>query len=50
MVKLKPVCVDGRNLGVGYRRTERVAVLQALRFDFLTSSHSRGISSDPCCC
>lgn len=49
MVKLKTICVDERNHGVKYSKTERVAMPQALGLDFLTSTHSRGISSGPCC-
>lgn len=49
MVQLKTVCVDGRNHGVRYSEIERVAMPWALRLGFLTSTHSRGISSEPCC-
>lgn len=53
MVKLKTVCVDGKNHGVGYSKRERVAMPQELSLDFLTSTRRRGISSRPCrlvCC
>lgn len=42
--------VDGRNHGVRYSKTERVAIPQVLSLDFLTSTHSRGIGSRPPCC
>lgn len=42
--------VDGRNRGVRYSKTERVAIPQVLSLDFLTSTHSRGIGSGPPCC
>lgn len=49
VVKLKTVCVDGRNHGVWRSKRERVAMPQELSLDFLTSTHRRGISSGPCC-
>lgn len=49
MAKLKTVCVDGKNHGVGYSKRERIAMPQELSLDFLTSTHRRGISSEPCC-
>lgn len=42
-------CIDERNHGHRYSNIQRGVVLQALSLDFLTSTHSRGIRSWPCC-